>query len=68
MNTVPKTWRYTLTDTGYRGILTVVDGYAICPKCGKKKLARINPNTEMVEAGLWCRNCGEVNISISPER
>lgn len=63
-----KTMHYTLTDSGESGIIQVVNGYAICPKCGKKKLARVTPETEVSAAGLWCRICGEVNISITPER
>lgn len=68
MNTSVKCLRYTLTDSGKSGILQVVNGYAICPKCGKKKLARVTQDTEVNAAGLWCRICGEVNISIKPER
>lgn len=68
MDNVKIKWRYELTSSGERGILQVVNGYAICPQCGKKKIARITPDTELSNVGLWCRICGEVNISITPER
>ena len=67
MNQPRETWAYVLTDTGERGTLTTKDGYVICPKCGQKKLARISPQSVIVSAGLWCRKCGEVNISILSE-
>lgn len=62
-----KKWRYSLTDTGQGGIIRVVNGYAICPICGKKKIARIYQDSFVSHAGLWCRVCGTVNISIMPE-
>lgn len=67
MDNVGKRWRYTLTDTGQCGIMRVVNGYAICPQCGRKKLARVYPDSLISHAGMWCRACGEVNITITPE-
>ena len=67
METRPTKWRYSLTDQGKSGILKVVDSYAICPVCGRKKLARITPRTVIADAGLWCKICGEVRITIERE-
>lgn len=67
MKLEPITWRYTLTNSGESGILQVVNDYAICPVCGRKKLARITPRTVLVDCGLWCKICGEVRISIERE-
>lgn len=67
MNSLNEIFRYSLTDTGESGILRVKDGYAICPICGRKKLARIHGDSFVSHLGLWCRICGEVNITISPE-
>ena len=67
MKLEPIRWRYSLTDQGKSGILQVVDSYAICPVCGRKKLARITPRTVIADAGLWCKICGEVRITIERE-
>lgn len=75
--TQPKTtrrprWRYTLTDSGDRGILWV-DGrwFVHCPTCGKYKPFRILPrpdaalDTVMLE--YKCPICGPVPILIERE-
>lgn len=67
MNSHHKRWRYTLTDTGEDGIMQVMNGYAMCPRCGRKKLARVYPDSIIHHAGMWCRVCGEINITITPE-
>lgn len=67
MNQPRETLEYILTDTGERGTLTLKDGYVICPKCGQKKLARVSPQSILKCTGLWCRRCGEINISILSE-
>lgn len=65
MNNLNKIFRYSLTDSGESGILRVVNGYAICPKCGAgRKLLRVYSDTALVNAGLFCKTCGTVNISI----
>lgn len=58
------TYRYVLTDTGNGGILKAVNGYIFCPICGRKKIGRIYNDTFCRHIGLWCRNCGTVNIDI----
>lgn len=61
-------WRYTLTEPPESGIMAVdLQGFALCPKCGRKKLCRLRPETEIVSAGLWCKRCGEVEITIMRE-
>lgn len=63
---MPETkYKYQLTDTGECGTLETVNGYVICPKCRKRKLCHVSGSTRIVAAGLWCRICGEVNITLS---
>ena len=42
----------------------------MCPVCGKQKLARVMPDTEVKNLALHCKRCGKesiVNISLEPE-
>ena len=65
MDNIETTYTYELTDTGERGKLVTVNGYVLCPKCRKRKLCHVNGCTRIIAAGLWCRRCGEVNITLS---
>lgn len=64
MNQPSKNYEYLLTDTGKRGKLITRDGFAVCPKCGKTKLIRMSPGTCMQDAGIFCKRCGNVNLTI----
>lgn len=68
MDRLVRTMRYALTDSGECGTLQVVNGYAICPRCGQKKIAQVYPDSFISHVGVWCRVCGNLNISIYPER
>lgn len=42
----------------------------MCPVCGKQKLARLTPTTEVKDLALYCKRCGKesvVNILPEPE-
>lgn len=44
--------------------------WLMCPACGKQKLARVMPSTEVKDLVLHCKRCGQesiVNISFEPE-
>ena len=44
-------------------ILTVKDGYLICPNCRQnKRLMKINPETEARKVVAFCRSCKAENI------
>lgn len=42
-------------------ILAKKDGFACCPRCGKKIL-RILPETSARSLSAWCRSCGKYYI------
>ena len=44
---------------GNRGrLLTVEDGYLICPACRRnRKLLPVTPDTTAVNLEVWCRDC-----------
>ena len=51
------------------GKLSVKDGWAICPVCGKGKLLKILPTTTVRSLPCKCKRCGQetlVNID-APE-
>lgn len=39
-------------------LLTVRDGFLICPICRRnKRLMRVDPQTTAVHLAVWCRDC-----------
>lgn len=49
--------------------LTVVDGWVICPVCGKGKILKLRPDSIVRKLDCKCKKCGrisEVNIN-APE-
>lgn len=46
---------------GY-GKITVKDGWAICPVCGKGKLLKLNPDTRVHRLPCKCKKCGQPSI------
>lgn len=47
----------------YGKMLTVRDGYLICPRCRRnKRLMKINPDTEATRVVAYCRDCKTENI------
>lgn len=65
MNSTEIKYKYVLTDSHECGTLETVNGYVICPRCHKRKLCHVTEATRITAAGLWCRRCGEVNITLS---
>lgn len=52
------------------GKIKTNQGWLMCPVCGKQKLARVMPTTEVRDLALHCKRCGKesvVNISPEPE-
>lgn len=50
-------------------MMTVADGWVICPVCGKGKLLKVSPETVVRKLECKCKLCGrisEVNIE-APE-
>lgn len=40
----------------------------MCPKCGKQKLLRLTPATEVKDLPVYCKRCCQESIvNISPE-
>ncbi len=51
------------TNTKHGKILTVKDGYLICPRCLKnKRLMKINSDTHGTRIVAFCRDCKTENI------
>lgn len=53
-----------------RIIITVKDGRAVCPVCGRKTQTRIAPETKIINFPLFCPQCRQttqVNTEIQPE-
>lgn len=50
--------------TGNHGrILTVKEGYLVCPNCRRnKRLMKINPDTVATRVVAFCRDCKTENI------
>ena len=38
--------------------------YLACPKCRKRKVARLYPETVAVRLGVYCKTCGEQIVDI----
>lgn len=48
-------------------ITTINDGgkiYLACPKCRKSKVARLYPETQATQLGVFCKRCGESVVNI----
>lgn len=43
-------------------MLTVREGYLVCPICRYKRLMKINPDTTAFRVVAFCRNCKNENI------
>lgn len=44
-------------------LLTVKDGYLVCPTCRRnKRLVKINPDTVAARAVVYCRDCKTEHI------
>lgn len=44
-------------------MLTVKDGYLICPNCRRnKRLMKVNPDTRATRVVAFCRDCKTENI------
>lgn len=44
-------------------MLTVKDGYLVCPTCRRnKRLMKINPDTVATRVVAFCRDCKKENI------
>lgn len=43
-------------------ILTVQNGKAVCPLCGRPTTQRIYPDTILVKFPLFCKNCRQFAI------
>lgn len=51
------------TAVNHGKMLTVKDGYLICPNCRQnKRLMKINPDTEAHNVVAFCRACKTENI------
>ncbi len=48
-------------------ILTVRDGRAICPVCGRKMTVRILDATRLVDFPLYCKKCKHETLVSYPE-
>ena len=44
------------------GKLSVKDGWAICPVCGKGKLLKIRPDTIALNLPCKCKRCGQETV------
>ena len=53
-----------MQSSGFHGkMLTVKDGYLVCPTCRRnKKLLRISPDTEAHRLPVFCRDCKNTHI------
>lgn len=52
-----------ITHSEYGKMLTVRDGYLICPNCRRnKRLMKINPDTVAHRVVAFCRDCKTENI------
>lgn len=50
------------------GIIQVKDGWLICPRCNRKRLLRIRPDTQCRNLPVYCTNCrAESVVNISPK-
>lgn len=43
-------------------LLTVKDGWLLCPKCGGSKVLRIYPDTEGQRIQVYCKRCRQESI------
>lgn len=42
--------------------LTAKRGWLICPRCGKGKVLRLNPETKARSLTVYCKICGKESI------
>lgn len=48
--------------------LTVVDGWLICPVCGKMRVLHLTEKTRATDLPVYCRRCRtETIVNIEPE-
>lgn len=51
------------TQAKHGRMLTVKDGYLVCPNCRRnKRLMKINPDTSATRVVAFCRGCKNENI------
>ena len=52
-----------LQDTKKCGkLITVKDGYIVCPVCRFKTSQQLRSDTEAVNLRVWCRKCKQVTV------
>ncbi len=42
--------------------LAVKNGWLLCPKCGRGKVLRLNPETRATSLTVYCKFCGQETI------
>ena len=49
-------------------MITVKDGWVICPRCDRQRVLRVLPSTRATDLVVYCKHCrSESLISLEPE-
>ncbi len=49
-------------EENYGKLVTVKDGYIVCPNCGFKTTQILRPDTQAKNLRVWCRECKHVAV------